>query len=71
MSPDVSSLTTASFLIFFARWANCRVPSVSSLFLFAGETLATMQVFELPPSESRNKNVSFLCSNARQFGVAG
>jgi hypothetical protein len=57
--PEESSLITALFFINFALCANFNVESVSPNETALGETLAIITVFELPPRESHNKNVSF------------
>lgn len=43
---------TAAFLIIFASVAKRRVESVSDAALCAGETVAIIDVNELPPNES-------------------
>mmetsp|Transcript_32546 Transcript_32546/g.86112 ORF Transcript_32546/g.86112 Transcript_32546/m.86112 type:complete len:227 (+) Transcript_32546:75-755(+) len=58
--PEYSSFITALHLMCFARAANFRVDSVSPKQRAEGLTQATMTVFELPPSESRNRNVNLL-----------
>ena len=60
MVPLESSLTTARFLIYFARLANSRVDSVSPIFTLEGEILAMMTVRLLPPRESLKMKVSLL-----------
>lgn len=58
--PELSSLTTALFLICLARLANSRVDRVSPMLTAEGDTLAMMTVLLLPPSESRRMKVSLL-----------
>jgi len=60
-----SRLTTGLFLIFLARSAYLRVPSVSSVFESAGLMQAIIRVWLLPPSESAHK-----CAHANNFLTA-
>ena len=60
MVPELSSLTTALFLICLARLANSRVDRVSPMFAEDGEMLAMMTVLLLPPRESLRMKVSLL-----------
>eukprot|EP00962_Isochrysis_galbana_P032406 scaffold10647_cov113-Isochrysis_galbana.AAC.4 len=59
IEPCDSSLTTARLGIILARWAKRSVPSVSAQHRSSAETLATMHVLALPPSESLSRKVSF------------
>ncbi len=58
--PEESSLTTALFFIYFARFANSRVDNVSEWLVPHGDIFAIITVLLLPPSESLRMNVSWL-----------
>mmetsp|Transcript_15863 Transcript_15863/g.51232 ORF Transcript_15863/g.51232 Transcript_15863/m.51232 type:complete len:230 (-) Transcript_15863:435-1124(-) len=58
-SGESSVLTTAAFLIAFARTANWSVDLVSAAFCWAGEQATSSSVLELPPSDSCRMRVSF------------
>mmetsp|Transcript_49206 Transcript_49206/g.130296 ORF Transcript_49206/g.130296 Transcript_49206/m.130296 type:complete len:225 (-) Transcript_49206:822-1496(-) len=72
--PENSSFMTAAHRMCFARAANFSVERVSPKHRAEGLTLATITVFELPPSESRNKKVSLLSrylTNGRRCPTPG
>lgn len=60
MVPELSSLTTALFFIYLARFANSRVDKVSPMLAEEGEMLAMMTVLLLPPRESLRMKVNLL-----------
>mmetsp|Transcript_30718 Transcript_30718/g.92097 ORF Transcript_30718/g.92097 Transcript_30718/m.92097 type:complete len:280 (-) Transcript_30718:844-1683(-) len=62
-----SSLTIAAFTIFLAALAYRSVDSVSSKLDAAGEMAATINVLELPPSDSRRSHVS----TDSRYGMCG
>jgi len=57
--PAHSSFTTALFFTVLARFANLSVDSVVPKQSEDGLTVAIKEVLELPPNESRSRNVSF------------
>ena len=54
---SISSLSSSRFEMSATRWANRHVDTDSSRASSSGETVATITVLQLPPSESRRTDV--------------